>query len=292
MISLKHLLKQNSILSSIWEDKEKLRTVKAPPQKSVLVIKNSNNSVRNDSNQDKIEKAIKDHNIDISESYKNRSGDIVVVCETSETRDELKNIVASTDQGIVINSPAEKRQSITIVGIPKEYQKEEIIQMLVLQNGFIKGFTQNNDINKHIEIFAIKSLKNNASIFQVFATVSSVLREGLNHFGNKVTLGLHTCKVYDQYHVKRCNNCQQYGHYMRECPTPHTHVCGKCSENHSTNTCTSNFSRCTNCVKNNITENNHHTNSIKCPCIIKQQNILKNSQRNLNMWKTNNPPLR
>ena len=35
------------------------RNVKAPPQKSVLVIKNSNDSVRNDSNQDKIEKAIK-----------------------------------------------------------------------------------------------------------------------------------------------------------------------------------------------------------------------------------------
>ena len=278
------------IISSLWNDKEKLRTVKAPPEKSVLVIKSSNNSERNVSNQDKVEKAIKDHNIDISESYKNKAGDIVVVCETPETRDELKNVVASTDQHIEMNSPAEKRQSITIVGLPKEYQKDEVIQMLQLQNGFIKGFARNNDINNHIEIFAIKCLKNDESKFQAFASVSSTLREGLNYFGNKVTLGLSTCKVYDQFHVKRCYNCQQFGHYKRDCPTPQSHVCGKCSENHATNTCTSNSSKCINCVKEKITGNNHHTSSIKCPCVIKQQNILKNRHYTLNMRTMIYPP--
>ena len=275
--------------TTIWQDKEMYSTVAAPSPKSVLVIKNSEDAVQNDSNQDEVDKVIMSNKIPVTQSYKNKSGDIVVECETSDIRDELKNIVASTDQNIVMNSPSEKRQSITIVGLPKEYKKEEVIQMLVLQNGFIKGFANKNDINKHIEIYAVRPLRNDPSKFQVFATVSSVLREGIQYFSNKVTLGLSTCKVYDRFHVKRCNNCQHFGHYMRDCPAPTTQVCGKCSENHSTNECTSDLSKCVNCVREKIVETNHHTSSFKCPCLVKQQETLKNRQYNLNLRMRNNP---
>ena len=82
--------------------------------------------------------------------------------------------------------------------------------MLVLQNGFIKGFANFNDIKKHIEVVAVCSLKNNVQHYQVFANVSMTLREGFQHFANKITLGLTSCKVYDQFHIKRCYNCQEF----------------------------------------------------------------------------------
>ena len=61
--------------------------------------------------------------------------------------------------------------------------------MLVLQNAFIKRFANSNDINEHIKIFAVRSLKNNPNCYQAFASVSTTLREGFNYFKNKVTIG-------------------------------------------------------------------------------------------------------
>ena len=132
-----------------------IESVKAPPSKSVLVIKNSDDPSRNTATRNNVEKTIMENEIAVSQSYKNKSDDLVVVCETEEKRNELKNLVASTDEDIVMNTPVEKRASIIIVGLQQEYKKEEIIQMLVLQNWFIKGFAHSNDIKKHIEIFAV-----------------------------------------------------------------------------------------------------------------------------------------
>ena len=222
-----------------------------------------------------------DNNIPVSKSYKSKSGDLFVVYNTKDTRDELKDIVFSANNDIEMDVPTEKRPSISIVGLAKEYDKTEVIQMLVLQNGFIKGFASKNDINQHIKIFAVRPLKNNPNCFQVFANVSTKLREGFNYFNNRVTLGLSTCKVYDQYHIKRCNNCQNFGYYAADCPTLDIHVCGKCSSNHETRDCTSNVSKCINCVRNNFGDVSHYTNSSKCPSKMQKQASLK-ERLNLN----------
>ena len=39
-------------------------------------------------------------------------------------------------------------------------------------------------------------------IFQAFARTSKVLREDFKTFTDKVILGISSCKIYDQYHVK------------------------------------------------------------------------------------------
>ena len=275
-------------VQSVWHDKEKLESIKAPPSKSLLIIKSSQDSNQNEVTRTNVEKAIMVNNIAVSQSYKNSVGDLVVVCDTEDKRNELKDLVASANQDIVMNTPVEKRASITIVGLQQEYNKDEIIQMLVLQNGFIKGFTNSNDIKKHIEIFAVRPLKNNPARFQVFASVSTILREGFLHFGNKVTLGLTSCKVYDRYHVKRCNNCQKFGHYMKDCPTPDSSICGKCaSYHHCTKDCDDSEPRCINCVGNNIDNHQHHTNSFKCPSLLHQQQLVMKKQSNRLNWIVN-----
>ena len=103
---------------------------------------------------------------------------------------------------IEIHTPKSIRPSITIVGLPKDYSKDEVVQMLVLQNGLIKDFSNSNDINDHIEIFAIQPLKNNPTCYQVFANVSKTLREGFTRLNNKITIGLKRCKVYDRFQEK------------------------------------------------------------------------------------------
>ena len=99
--------------------------------------------------------------------------------------------------------------------------------MLVLQNGFIKGFVNSNDTKKHVEVVAVRPVKNNAQRYQLFANANTTLREGFQHFANKITRGLTSCKVYDQFHIKRCYNCREFGHYAEVCPSSDSMICGK-----------------------------------------------------------------
>ena len=278
----------NVVPSGVWFDKDKLETIKAPPPKSVLVVKKVDDQEKCVENQNIVESAVMNHNISVVESYKNKSGDLMVVCETENTRDELKNLVTSCNDDIVMNTPREIRPAITIVGLPKEYKKEEIINMLVVQNSYIKKFTTNNSINDHIKIYAIRPLKNDAACFQVFANVSSFLREVLRHTKDRVTLGLTSCKIYDRYHIKRCNNCQNFGHYAKDCPSKNVPNCGKCSGDHLTNDCDAFDRKCINCVRMKLTDIHHPAMSYKCPCLIKEQDLLKKKLNNerLNMIRS------
>ena len=104
---------------------EKLETVKAPPPKSVLIVKKAGDE-KTKENKDVVENAIMSNSIAIVDSYKNTSGDLMVVCESDEVGDELSNIVKLSKAEIVLGTAKELKPGITIVGLPKEYTKEEI----------------------------------------------------------------------------------------------------------------------------------------------------------------------
>ena len=201
-----------------------------------------------------------------------------MICETEEECQTVKDLVSTTSVETEVRTARDKRSSITIVGFPREYKKEEIVQLLVLQNGFIKGFANQNKIEEHIEIFSVRPLKNKENCYQAFASVSPTLREGFKHFKNKVTIGFTNCKVYDRYHVRRCNICQHFGHYARECPTPDEKACGKCSGAHQTNDCDSEQLKCVNCVRKNIEPCDHAAFDYRCPTLKKEQEVEKKKQ--------------
>ena len=153
--------------------------------------------------------------------------------------------------------------------------------MVVKQNEFIKSFAVVNNIHDHFKVLVVKPTKNDEQKFQVFAGVSSVLRDGIKQYNDKLTLGLAVCKVYDQYHVKRCNKCQQFGHYSKHC-TSTVEICAKCAGNHATNSCSSDIKKCFNCDKNNFENHDHHAYDTKCPSMLKQQELLKKQLDSLN----------
>ena len=255
-----------AVVRTCWDDNERLSTIKAPKPKPQLVIKKTN-----DVEQSRIQETLIQNKIQVAESFKNRVGDLVVVCDTTEEREAVKDMVTMTSSNTEMITPNGRRPAITIVGLSKEYSKDEIMEMLVLQNGFIKGFANQNDITEHIEIFSVRPLKNDVNRYQVFASVSPTLREGMKHFRNKLTIGFTSCRVYDRYHVKRCNNCQHFGHYAKDCTTPEEQVCAKCSGAHSTDDCDSTVRKCVNCVRSNNEQCDHHAFDFKCPTLRKQQ---------------------
>ena len=292
MSAIKNLLKksakpvglQTKFDNNIWFNKDKLVSTKVAPAESILVVNKSQRL-----NNDSVEKAIVDNAIPVTKSYNNASGDLVIVCDTPDSRDKLKDIISSTTENIQMKSITRKKPSITIVGLSKKYKKEEVVSQIVSQNQFVKHFCTVNNINEHIEIHDIKPTRSKPFVYQVFASVSETLRKGLRNYNDKIVIGLTNCKIYDRFHVKRCNNCQGYGHYYKECPTPNAHCCAKCGLNHPTNSCEGTVKKCINCSKVGIADVNHTAYDPTCPSLLSQVEKKKKwNEKHLNLRR---PPM-
>ena len=244
------------------------------PAEPMLVLNNSEGVVET------VEKAIVENSIPVTKSSKNNSGNLVVVCDSHDSCEKLQNIISSKDENVEMRSTTKKKPSITIVGFSKQFNKEEIVSQMVSQNQYVKQFSTVNDINEHIEIHDIKPTRSKPSVFQAFASVSEVLRKGFGNYYDKVTIGLTNCRIYDRFHVKRCNNCQVIGHYYKECPTPTEPSCAKCSLKHQTQSCTVTDYKCINCSKAGRVAN-HSAFDPKCPAVKSEVDKKKtlNSQR-------------
>ena len=237
-------------------------------------------------NRKVIEKAIVDNNITLRESITKKSGDLVLVMNSSEERDQLKNLVHTAKENIPMTAPKPKHQSITIVGLAREYSAEEI-NKLILQNELVRRFSVANKMDDHFKIHVVKPLKNNPDRFQIFASVSQILRDGIHKLGDKLLMGVNSCKVYDRTQTKRCNKCQMFGHFMANCPALEP-SCGKCSGNHQTNECISEDRDCINCKRNNMERTTPHSAFYhKCPALLKFQDLMQQNQQieNLNMQR-------
>ena len=197
-----------------------MASVRAPEPKAKLIISKDTDSEKNAVTHKMIERVLLENEISLAESRQSKEGDLVLTCETAAARDELQNLVQTASRDITMSAPKTKQQSITIVGLPNDYSKEEAMRCIISQNEFIKQFSVLNKIDDHINILVIKPLRNNSAVFQVFASVSSVLREGLKYHKDKIVIGLMSCKIYDRQQVMRCNNCQHFGHFAKNCPTP------------------------------------------------------------------------
>ena len=269
---------------NMWNDTAKLASVKAKPAESVLVINKATDSSVDKINTDLVENMVIENRIPVTKSFKNRNGNLVVVCDSVESRDALKNQVSASNDNIEMKTPKENRPVVSIVGLTKKYEKHEVTDLLVKQNYFLGQFAEQNNVDEHIDVFMVKPLRGKRDVYQAFARVSKIVRQGFKTYNDKVTMGLSTCKVYDQYHVKRCNNCQAFGHFYKNCPSSTAQVCANCAENHSTRDCSSTVSKCINCVKAGIPiiECDHRSDDSGCPCLRKEQEKMKN---NLNMRK-------
>ena len=79
---------------NIWFNQEKLISTKVVPTKPLLVIDNIL-----ESNSEKIEKVIIDHQIPVTNSYKNKTGALVLECDTPDSREKYLRVNLHTKNG-------------------------------------------------------------------------------------------------------------------------------------------------------------------------------------------------
>ena len=120
----KETVKTNNLpKDNIGRNTERLANVKAPEPKAVLIINKEEDSQKNTEAQNIVEKVVLENEIPLEKSHLNKSGDMVLVCKSTEIRDELKQLVETAKKDISMNSPKTKQVPVTIVGFPKSYEK-------------------------------------------------------------------------------------------------------------------------------------------------------------------------
>ena len=127
----------------------------------------------------------------------------------------------------------------------------------------------------------VKSSKGNSSEYVAVARVSPKIRDAIRTERNRIFLGITSCRIYDRFYVKRCNNCQEYGHFKDSCEKPP--CCAYCSGPHSSDQCSiknddKSLLKCVNCKKENPDLCSGHTAfDPKCPTYRAAQKRMESS---------------
>ena len=79
-----------------------------------------------------------ENEIPLKESHKNKESGLVLVCESKTSRDELRELVRVANVDLEVNSPNSKQIPITLVGLAKSYEPDEIMKMLATQMNLSK----------------------------------------------------------------------------------------------------------------------------------------------------------
>lgn len=169
------------------------------------------------------------------------NGNIVVKCPTVNEIQKLKASAAQIlGENYEILETTLRNPRIKIVGINKDYTKDEMETIIKKQNTIIAE----DDLFK---VTYIKSFKHKNSK-TAYAECSPKI---FHHFMNvkKIYLGWEILPVYEEINVTKCFKCQQFHHKTGECKNKV--VCVRCSEDHETKECQSQIKKCKNCENSN-----------------------------------------
>ena len=251
------------------------------PSTSVLIIEKFDDEVAEKESLNKVEEVIVNQNIDIENSFKNQLGKTVIICKSSDQRDDLKSKIESAIPTLPMKAVGNLNKSIVVAGFNNNYTDDNIVDTLIAHNEFISSFIalKSSTVDNHIVAITVKPLKKNADLCQVILKVSSSLRELIAKHGDKLRVGMKRCPVYERHFVKRCFGCQHFGHFHAKCPTKTVFCCSNCAGDHETHKCQAPVSdfKCVNCMRAGRSENiNHTASSLSCLMFIQELNKLKN----------------
>ena len=106
-------------------------------------------------NMGEIENIVVQNQPMIKKSFRNKNKKLVVVCDSMEARDKLKHQIENKTDDIEIKTPKEKKSVVSIVGIERALDKEEVSEMPIKQNAFLQKFSS-EEIADHINVFSGK----------------------------------------------------------------------------------------------------------------------------------------
>ena len=252
----------------------------AKSTQSVIVIKKKTNGPS--ASMDLIYDAAIELNAAVTKAYTNKVGDTVVVCEDEKSKEAMLPVLRNTMENYKVVTPASRLPTVAIIDMTSNYSKENLLQRVKSQNAS-KFAGVELDENSFKVVFTRAQVKNK-NLYKAIVRVSEEVRSAIERAKNKLNIGLSSCPVYDDFFIRRCNRCQCFNHWKEDCPRSSPVVCGKCSGEHDTQSCTSDVIKCANCTKHNYTDTNHEASYYKCRAYVEAQEKLKST---INYYKNN-----
>ena len=251
-------------------------TIKNKPEVIVIEKKQDQDPATHESNMAKLKDAASQSSAGVLRTYKNSAENFVLVCRNKSSKDKLLPHVNNIFSEHKVSTPPAKLPTVTIKDLNINTTKEELFEAVQKQN------TENGLPEVTTETFNILFLKivkgsnQYPDTQQAVVRVSEQIRDSLKTLGDRVYMDLQSCRVVNRLFVRRCNHCQQFKHFHRECKETHS-VCGKCGDRHDTRECLSTTKSCINCKNNGYTPVDHETSWYKCPSYLKEQEKLERS---------------
>ena len=239
--------------------------------------RNSTLCIKNGADLKVVENIAVENSIQISNTTVHDKGDLFINMPSKQNRDKLAPLL--TNYGVKIENIVEiegKLPTVSVNDVTCFENNEQFIDKVRKQNPDINVKMENGSTFK--VVFTRKSKEGNNKC-QVVIRVSEDIRDSMKQSGNRIFLDLTSHRVMDRFYIKRCNRCQQYGHYQADCKNDVT--CGFCcSSEHVSADCpsknleTKEFS-CTNCKAHKKDFQGHSSHWIRCPYYLELQAKLK-----------------
>ena len=235
-------------------------------------------------NLEKVEEIVAANSIQVSKTVVKDNGDVYVELPSLENREKLTPLLSEEAfAGNEVVNVKSKLPSISVLNVKQFTSKEEFIEKVKLQNPTIKDLLDNG--SEFSIVFAKEpreDAKNHRQKFhQVVARVSEDVRQAIKKNNDKLYIDLCAHNVVDRFFVKRCNKCQNFGHYEKDCQKQA--CCGYCKGNHLSKDCkdvqegdSANY-KCINCDRGGKESTGHSTHWHKCPTYMELQKKVKKS---------------
>ena len=262
-------------MPSVWNNQKRTNSIK-----SSLCIKSKGKPV----DIKKIQEIACKNSIQVSKADVKANGDVYVDMPSNENREKLLPLL--DEDTFAVNEIVKlrsKQPTISILSVESFLSKEDFIGRVKRQNPEIKELI---DQGSKFEIVFVKEPRESKShskneYYLVVARVSEDIRKVMKMTGDRVYIDLVAHRVIDRYFVKRCNKCQEFGHYEKNCSN---NVCfAYCRQNHKSTDCNQvedgdvEHYECVNCKRENKPYVGHSSLWHKCPSFVEQQKKVKKS---------------
>lgn len=246
--------KLESVLNAVKQIEEKLNknksysdVVKLPSnqKETVVYIKPKNPSDNRFQMKLKVKEKIDPTKLNICGILNAGNGGILIKCKDKETAEKVEDEVRkSLESECEVQIPTERNPRVKVVGI---FDDSNIDSKLLSE----KIVTQNSDIfgdGYDLKIVKTETSKRNQNYKNIILEVETEIYKRIMT-EKKILVGWSRCSVFDAIDLKRCYNCNLFGHLGKDCKQPP--VCSFCSRPHKLQECKSTREKCINCVRHN-----------------------------------------
>ena len=227
----------------------------------------------------RVQELATNNNIQVSKTNVKDNGDVYVELPSAE-REKLVPLLEEEAPNEVVRLKG-KLPTVTVLGVQNFASKEDFVDKVKKQNLRVKELI---DKGSEFDVVFSKPPRENAPVgkkyYQVVIRVGDDIRRALKAADDKIFMDLRVHQVVDRFYIKRCNKCQQFGHYEKDCKNT-AHQCAYCQHQHKSSECDQvdegdfeNYD-CHNCRKAQKDSAGHSTFWYKCPTMLEQQKKVK-----------------